>query len=40
MHALGPAAKAKRDLKKTLKQIQLNMSADDITDMRAHIHTH
>lgn len=40
MHALGPAAEAKGGLKKTVKQIQLNMSADDITNMRAHIHTH
>ena len=40
MHALGPAAKAKGDLKKTVKQIQLNMNADDITNIRAHIHTH
>ena len=40
LRALSPASKAGEVLKKDVQQIQLNLSAEDITHIRAYIHTH
>jgi hypothetical protein len=40
LRALDPAPRAAMLLKKTVLQIQLDLSADDITDIRTYIHNH